>query len=76
MPEHPEAPPAAPPVRFQIILSADTVERIDRLKERLDYSSRADVLRAAVRVLDLGLQDGNEIWVKDRTGREYRILLG
>lgn len=71
-----EAEGAGGPVRFQVILSATTVERIDRLKHRLDVTSRADVLRSAVRVLDLALEDGNELWVHDRDGKEYRVLIG
>ena len=69
-------PGRRPPVRFQIILSAETVDRVDWLKEKLDYSSRADVLRSAVRLLELAMTEGNEIWIKDKEGKEYRILVG
>ena len=67
-----------PPVRFQMILSADTVDRIDWLKDQMDYSSRADVLRSAVRLLELAVSEGNELWIKDKEGKEYRyrILIG
>lgn len=64
-----------PPIRFQVILGADTVRAIDRLKDRIDYSSRADVIRSAVRVLDLGLSEGKELWIKDKDGGEYRIIV-
>ncbi len=41
----------------------------------MDYSSRADLIRSAVRVLDLGLSEGNELWIKDKDGGEYRIIV-
>ena len=73
-----DKPSRRPPVRFQIILSAETVDRIDWLKDKMDYSSRADVLRSAVRLLELAMSEGNELWVKDKEGKEYRyrILVG
>lgn len=76
MTEDEAKPSRRPPVRFQIILSAETVDRVDSLKEKLDYSSRADVLRSAVRLLELAMTEGNEIWIKDKEGKEYRILVG
>ncbi len=33
-------------------------------------------MRSAVRVLDLGMSEGNELWIKDKQGKEYRIVLG
>lgn len=71
-----DQPGRRPPVRFQIILSAETVDRIDWLKDKLDYSSRADVLRSAVRLLEMAISEDKELWIKDKEGKEYRIFLG
>lgn len=67
------------PVRFQVILSAESVDRLDRLKEALDYTSRADVLRTALRILEVAVDEsekGNQLWVKDRDGSEHRLVIG
>jgi Arc/MetJ-type ribon-helix-helix transcriptional regulator len=67
------------PVRFQVILSAESVDRLDRLKDALDYTSRADVLRTALRILEVVVDEGDrgaQLWVKDGEGNEHRLVIG
>ncbi len=67
------------PVRFQVILSAESVDRLDRLKDALDYTSRADVLRTALRILEVAVDEGDrggQLWVKDSAGNEHRLVIG
>jgi hypothetical protein len=66
-------------VRFQVIFAAETVKRLDHIKDKLEYTSRADVLRAALKVLEVVVDEageGKELWIKDKDGTAYRLVLG
>lgn len=67
------------PLRFQVVLSAESMERLDQLQRDMDVTSRADVLRTALRVLETLRQEqakGGELWVKTADGKEhpYKLL--
>lgn len=66
------------PLRFQVVLSAESVERLDQLQQDMDVTSRADVLRTSLRVLEALREEqakGNELWVKTADGKEYPYKL-
>jgi Ribbon-helix-helix protein, copG family len=58
-------------VRLQITLGKDSIERLERLREHIEPSTRTQVFRVALRLLEdviKQLDNGNELLLRDKTG--------
>lgn len=65
-------------VRFQVVLTRETLERIDVVKERVNAITRAEVLRNALKVYDMIIEEvakGNEILIRENGGDLSKIRL-
>lgn len=65
-------------VRFQVVFAPESAKRLDQLKDKLEYTSRVDVLRSALKVLEVVVDEadeGNELWIKDKDGDFHRLVL-
>jgi hypothetical protein len=61
--------------RVQFDFTPEALSTLDRLKEKLSLSSRADVIRYALRILDWTLerlQSENKILVQEKDGRTQK----
>ena len=62
--------------RASIMLSAESVEVLGRLRVKLNATSHSDVVRRAIRALDLLLDDSSDVIVRDRaTGKETKVII-
>lgn len=56
-------------VRFQVVLTRYTLERLDIIKEQVDATTRVEVLRNSLRVYDMIVEEiskDNEILIKEK----------
>ena len=63
--------------RLQIIISRQSLERLDRLKDKIDAASRAEVMRLALSTLDHlinQIDEGNKILLQDQEGNTHEII--
>lgn len=62
--------------RASIMLSAESVEVLGKLRLKLNATSYSDVVRRAIRALDLLLDDSSEVFVRDKaTGKETKVII-
>lgn len=57
--------------RLQIVLGQNSIRRLDEMKEFVEPSTRAEVFRTSLRVLDdiiEELKKGNEFLIRDKNG--------
>lgn len=67
--------------RLNLVLSKSSLERLNRLREKTEASSNADVFKDALRLYEALVEDaeaGKEFLTKDEGGNvtSYRIFLG
>ena len=65
-------------VRFQVVLTQDSLERLDVVKERVNAATRAEVLRNALRVYAMivdEINNGSEVLIKEKNGDIAKIRL-
>ncbi len=65
-------------VRFQVVLTQDSLDRLDVVKERVNAATRAEVLRNALRVYAMivdEISNGNEVLIKEKNGDIAKIRL-
>lgn len=63
-------------VRFQVVLTRDTLERLDVVKEHVNATTRVEVLRNALKVYDMIIEEvakGNEFLIRDKNGDLSKI---
>jgi Arc/MetJ-type ribon-helix-helix transcriptional regulator len=68
-----------PTTRVQLELPWSSMERLKSLREKTEAASYAEVIRNALRLYEALVkeaQDGNQLYIKDREGREvaYRAI--
>lgn len=65
-------------IRLQFDFNQEAVEKLDELKERLGASSRAEVIRRALALMDrvsTSSQAGAEITIKGPKGDQQHLVL-
>ncbi|HWR97290.1 MAG TPA: ribbon-helix-helix protein, CopG family [Candidatus Methanoperedens sp.] len=65
-------------VRLQFDFSQEAVDKLDELKDRLGASSRAEVIRRALALMDrvsTSSQAGAEITIKSPKGEKQHLVL-
>lgn len=70
----PKAKPKNGKIRVQFDFSDELVETIDKIKEQTDSSSRAEVVRKAVHLLQKATDEGWELFVKKQGESRARQL--
>lgn len=61
-------------VRLQVVLGESAVARLERLQEYVEPSTKTEVFRIALRLLEdvvSELDKGNEFLIKDKSGQVY-----
>lgn len=66
--------------RIQLVLGAKAVERLDKLKERMDPPNQTEVFRNSLQLLEAVIDEidkGNEFLLKDKDGNihPYRMFI-
>ena len=65
-------------VRFQVVLTQESLDRLDVVKERVNATTRAEVLRNALRVYAMivdEISSGNEVLIKEKNGDVAKVRL-
>ena len=75
-----EARGSSKTTRLQFILSKNAVDRLDRIKERVDPSTRTEVIRSSLQLFEAVIQEldnGGELLIKDADGvtSQFRVNL-
>ena len=63
---------------IQVRMNDNTINQVDRLKDRVHAPSRSDAIRRAVEISDLLLgvvEKGDKIMIEGRGGKKQQILI-
>lgn len=66
--------------RLQIVLGENSMERLDKLQDRVEPGTRTEVFRVALRVLESIIEEldkENELLIRDKSGKlhPYKVSL-
>lgn len=66
------------PVVVQVRMKENTIEQLDKLKERVYAPSRSDAVRRAIEISDLlvnAVEHGDKVIIESKNGKQRQVLI-